>query len=61
MMQKRRMTPSDSGHSPDGDGIEELFLTARKRVKHLKDTSMSVERSLELLHKDMKLLKEQVT
>ena len=51
------MTSSDSGHSPDGDGMNEIFLTARKRAKRIKDTGTSVDRSLELLHQEMIKLK----
>ena len=45
--------------SPDGENVEEIVKTAKKRMKRIEETRGSVNRSLDVLYKEMLRLKDE--
>ena len=56
----RTSSHSDSGNSPDGQNLDVIVETAKKRPKRLRQTSMSMERSIRLLHGEVESLKQEM-
>ena len=53
----RTYSHSDSGNSPDGENLDMIVETVKKRTKRLRKTTMSMERLIGLLHGEAKSLK----
>ena len=51
---------SNSGNSPDGENLDMIVETAKKRTKRLRQTSTSMERSIGLLHWEVESLKREM-